>query len=170
MTDIILSVGSKDGLGKPVGFAEAAREFNAADCSGLLIVLPARAGEVAADNAFDRKHFGSLDHHAAPVQLREKGLEFAGKMCGIRGDEMVWNDGLEEVEPKEGELGKYPAFVWYAAAQNVVKGRDAVGGDEEEPLLREGVYVANLSTGGEGKGVEFGLEKGCMHLDDGITP
>jgi hypothetical protein len=80
-----------------------------------------------------------------------------GKSFGIRGDEMVRDGGLEEVEPEERELGEDFAFVWNPAAQDMIEGRDAVAGDEEKLVLGERIDVAHFAAGGEGKRSEIGL-------------
>jgi hypothetical protein len=51
----------------------------------------------------------------------------------------------------------------------MVEGGDAVTGDEEELIAGEGVDVADLAAGCEGKIAEVGLEKGCRHHVDGTT-
>src|ERR1019366_7373702 len=43
-------------LGQPLGFAQPTRQRDPADRAAALIVAPARAREVAADNAFDREY------------------------------------------------------------------------------------------------------------------
>src|SRR5258708_1869912 len=161
--------GGEDGFGKAIGFPEAGRQLDAADRAGLLVVLPAGAGEIAAHDALYGEHLRSFDEHAATVELIEIGLEFARELGGVRGDEMVRDGGLEEVEPEEGELGEDLALVGYAAAENMVEGGDAVAGDEEELIAGEGVDVADLAAGCEGKIAEIGLEKGCGHHVDGTT-
>ncbi len=70
MTDVVLGGRGEDRLGKTIGLAQALREFNAADGAGLLVVLPAGAGEITADDTFDRKHLRPLDQHAAALELR----------------------------------------------------------------------------------------------------
>src|SRR5260370_31071063 len=161
--------GGEDGFGKAIGFAEAGRQLDAADRAGLLVVLPSGAGEIAAHDALYGEHLRSFDEHAATVELIEIGLEFAGKLRGIRGDEMVRDGELEEVEPEEGELGEDLSLVGYSATQNMVEGGDAVAGDEEELIAGEAVDVADLAACCEGKIAEIGLEKGCWHHVDGTT-
>src|SRR5260370_39913673 len=161
--------GREDGFGQAIGFAEAGRQLDAADRAGLLGVLPSGAGEIAAHDALYGEHLRSLDEHAATVELIEIGLELAGEFCGVRGDEMVRDGGLEEVEPEEGELGEDLALVGDSAAENMVEGGDAVAGDGEELIAGEGVDVADLAADCEGKIAEIGLEKGCGHHVDGTT-
>ena len=51
----------------------------------------------------------------------------------------------------------------------MVEGGDAVGGDEEQLVVGQGIDVAYFAAGGERKTVEIGLEKRLVHLDDGTT-
>ena len=61
--------GREDRLGQFAGFLQPGRERDAADGLGLLIFLPARAGEVAAHDALDRQHPQLLAEHRAAAQL-----------------------------------------------------------------------------------------------------
>ena len=153
--------GGEDGFGQAIGFSEAGRQFDAADRAGLLVVFPSGSRDIAAHDTLYRKHFGSLDEHATAGQLIEKGLEFAGKLRCVCGDEVVRDDGLEEVEPEERELGENLPFVGYSAAKDMVEGGDAVAGDEEELIAGESVDVAHLAACCEGKAAEIGFEKCC---------
>ena len=142
---------SEDGFGQAVGFAETARQLDSADRAGLLVVLPSGAREIAAHDALYGEHLRPLDEHGAAVELTEIGLEFAGKLPGVCGYEMVRDDGLEEVEPEERELGENLSFVGYSAAQNMVEGGDAVAGDEEELIVGEGVDIRTLPRAVRGR-------------------
>src|SRR5882757_9126132 len=66
--------GGEDGFGQAIGFTEAGRQLDAADRSGLLVVLPSRSGEVAAHDALNGEHLRSLDEHTATVELMEIGV------------------------------------------------------------------------------------------------
>jgi hypothetical protein len=112
------------------------REFDAADSPGLLIVFPARSREIAADDAFDWKHFSSFDKHAATFELGCVGLELRWVISDIGGDEMVFYGVAKEVEPEERDLRENAALVRDSAAEDVVEGGDTVGSDEEEMLVR----------------------------------
>ena len=169
MTDFVFGCGGEDWLRKAVGFAEATGEFDAADGAGLLIIFPAGAGEVAADDTLDGEHLRALDQHAAAIELPDKRLQFGGEVRCDRSDEMVRNGGLQEVEPEERQLRQYLPLVGNAAAEDMIKSRDAIGGDEEKFVVGERVDIADLAAGGEGKGTKVGLEKGCGHHIDGTT-
>ncbi len=54
-----LGGGGEDGLGEAIGFEEAGGYREAADFTGGLVVLPAGAGDIAADDALDGKHLSA---------------------------------------------------------------------------------------------------------------
>ncbi len=60
---------------------------------------------------------------------------------------MVGDDVGEVVEPEQRELGEDASLVGDAGGQNVVEGRNPVGGDEEQLLVADGVDVADLAAG-----------------------
>src|SRR6202044_438475 len=51
----------------------------------------------------------------------------------------------------------------------MVEGGDAVGGDEEQLVVGQGIDVADFAARTEGKGGEVGLEKSGRHYVDGTT-
>jgi hypothetical protein len=184
--------GGEDGLGELVGFAEIGRERDAADGPGGAVVLPAGAGEVAADDALDGKHLGAADDHAAAgdlllegrvgqdargaERLAEDGFGEGSKERGdvspVSGEEVVGDGVFEEVEPEGGDLGEDLPLVRDAGAEHVVEGGDAVGGDEEK-VVAEGVEVADLAAGEQGKAAKVGGKKRFGHFvprEDGNIP
>lgn len=119
------------------------------------------AGDVAADDDFDGEGF-DFDGEEG-VRVGE------GKFVG--GD-----DGVDLVKPPGGELVQHLAFV-RGRAEDAVKGREAVGGDEEEFAGFGAVDVADFAghfagqgeiSGGEGVG-EGGGEVGVHHGELGIV-
>ncbi len=68
-------------------------------------------------------------------------------MVDIRGDQVVGDDLGEVVEPEQRNLVEHPSLVRDAGGQNVVEGRDAVGGDEKQLLITDGVNITHLATG-----------------------
>ena len=94
-----------------VGFFHSRRKLDAADRARRLVLLPSRAGKVAARHALDRKHLGAHHHHGAAA-------EFGGMLANRRrvavhvgGDQMVGDDVLEKVEPEQRNLRQHPALV-----------------------------------------------------------
>ncbi len=77
-------------------------------------------------------------------------------------EEMVRDGVGEEVEPEVRELGENLAFVWDARAEDVIEGRDAVGGDEDE-FVSDGVEVADLAACGEWDVAEVSGEQCSGH-------
>ena len=166
MADVVLGGGRKDRPGQPVGLAQARGQRDAADAAGLLVVLPAGAGEIAADDTLDGKHAGSPDDHASAGELGKIRVKGSGKAGGVGGEDVVGGEVTEQVEPEERELGEDPALVGDAAAEDVIEGGDAVGGDEEQVGLgrrSERIDVADLAAGEQGKSAEMGLEESVGH-------
>ena len=104
----------------------------AADGAGLAVVLPAGAGQIAADDDLDREHVEAPAlERAAVVAEREQVIR--DELPGAR-------------EPEGGEAGEHAALVGNLGREDDVEGRDAVGGDEQQPLVVEGVELAHLAA------------------------
>ena len=75
---------------------------------------------------------------------------------------MMWlgTRSLEEIEPEEGDLGEDVAFAGDAGGEDVIKGGDAVSGDEEE-VIADGIEVADFTAAEEGRGAKICGEKSC---------
>lgn len=80
-------------------------------------------------------------------------------MLDVGGDHMIGDDVRKEVKPEQGNLGEHPPFMRDAGRQDVVKGRNAVGGDEKKVLIIKIVNVAYLATGVKFEVGEVSLEK-----------
>ena len=105
------------------------------------------AGDVSAHDALDREHFGALHQHGAAAQLVGVFANGRRVLVDIGGDEVVGDDVGEEIEPEQGNLAEDASFVRDAGGQDVVEGGDAVGGDEKQLLVADGVDVADLAAG-----------------------
>ena len=70
---------------------------------------------------------------------------------------MIGDDVGEEVEPEQGDLGQDASLVRDAGGENVVEGGDAVGGDEQQMVVVEGVDVADFAAGVQLEVGEVGL-------------
>ena len=104
----------------------------AADLAGGEVVLPARAGEVAADDALDRQHL-------EPPAL--------GRAAVLAQREQVVRDELAcPREPEAREPGQHAALVGDLRRQDDVEGRDAVARDEQQALVVERVELADLAA------------------------
>ena len=101
----------EDGLRQPVGLAEAGRQPDAADRSGLLIFLPPAAREIPASDAFDGEGLGLPHEHrtaAQPAGFGRRRLRVRGR---IRRYNMIGNDRARSVEPERGNLRQHFSFV-----------------------------------------------------------
>ena len=57
----------------------------------------------------------------------------------------------DAIEPERGQLREHAALVGDAAAEHVVEGRDAIGGDDQEVRVVDRVDVTHLATANERK-------------------
>ena len=128
-----LVAGVKIGSGQALGLREALGKPVAADLAGGEVVLPPGAGQVAADDAFDREHLEPPALGRAPVLAQ--------------GDQVVRDDRFGLREPEGREPGEDAALVGDLRRQHDVEGRDAVAGHEEQALVVEGVDLADLAAG-----------------------
>ena len=80
----------EDRLGQLLALAEARRQRHAAHGPGLPILLPARAGQVAAHDALDRHHVSLAHQHGSARPGRPAAAANAGPMLGdVRAEQMV---------------------------------------------------------------------------------
>ena len=124
--------GVKIGSGSRSDSRQALGQHVPADLAGREVVLPARAGDVAAHDALERQHLEPPAlGRAAVVAQREQ---------------MVRDDVLRPREPEAGEPGEHAALVRDLGGKDDVEGRDAVARDEQQPLVVECVDLADLSA------------------------
>ena len=75
---------------------------------------------------------------------------------------MVGDDVLGLLEPEVGDLGEDLALVGDRRGQDVVEGRDAVAGDDDEVLVAWLVDVAHLASAQKGQAPLLGFEHGGL--------
>ena len=138
------------GGGREDRFIELARHFvtvpqrHAADGAGLLVFLPAGADQVAAHDAFYREQFCFFDEHGTAFKQFFVFLQFRRKIFDVGGDHMVFDNVSGAVEPELGDHVKDFTLVRDAVGHDDIKGRNAVGCDEEI-LVSEIVDFADLA-------------------------
>jgi hypothetical protein len=71
---------------------------------------------------------------------------------------MVGNEVLQEIEPEQRKLGKDLPFMRDPTRENVIKSRDAVGGDKEQ-LTVQAINVSHLSAGVQWERREVGVQQ-----------
>ena len=144
---VALVDGVKMGSGKASDSFRPAGRVMPRDFAGGLVFLPGRAGDVSADDALDREHFGALHQHGAPAKLVGIFADGCRILVDVGRDQVVGDDVGEVIEPEEGNLGEHASFVGDAGGQNVVESGNAVGGDEKQLLVADGVNIAHLAAG-----------------------
>ena len=137
----------EDGLGECVGLFQARGKRDAGDLASSLVFLPGGAGDVSADDALDGEHFGAMHQHGAAAKLVGVLANVCRVLVDVGGDQVVGNDVGEVVEPEQGNLAEHASLVRDAGGQDVVEGRDAVGGDEKQLLVADVVDVTHFAAG-----------------------
>ena len=101
----------EDRLRQLVALAQARRQPDAAHRSALLILLPARSGDVAARHAFDLDHVGALHEHRAAFQLIGKCRQRLRVFLDIGRQKMRGREVAQKIEPEDRKLREHPALV-----------------------------------------------------------
>src|SRR6202011_5311927 len=117
-------------LGEQLRLDEPARQLVPADGTRAHVVLPARAGEVAAYDALDREHLEPPAFRRPPI--------------GAEGEQVIRDDRARPREPEPRQAGEHAPLVWDLGGEHDVERRDAVAGDEQQPLIVERIELANL--------------------------
>ena len=95
----------EDGLGKASDSLSPAGSSIPRDLAGGFVFLPGRAGNVAAHDALDGKHFGTPHQHGASAQLVGVLANVSRIFVDVGGDQMVGDDVGEVVEPEQARSG-----------------------------------------------------------------
>jgi hypothetical protein len=147
-----LGRGREDRLGQPVSIAEAFGQRHAAHGSALLVLAPARPGQVPAYHELDGDDLSGPADHDPPRDLRPLGGVEPRHVGGVTGDDVVADDPqpADHLEPLDADLRKQPALAGDGRGQDHVKGADAIGGHDQQPRWsvrfgREAVDVADLA-------------------------
>src|SRR5207248_5118876 len=119
-------------LRKSLGFPHASPELVPTDRTGRAVILPARAGQVAANDALDREHLESATL-GRPAVFAER-------------SEVIRTDVRRPGEPPRREACQDAALVGYLGRKDDVERRDPVAGHEEQTLVVEREELADLSA------------------------
>ena len=113
----------------------------------LLIFLPARAGQIAARDALDRKRLCLSDQHRSALQHVGVRAGGGGEVVDARRAHVVGDDVARFSEPERRQLCEHLPLVGDARPKHVVKGRNAIGRDNQQDagVVRKCVDVANLA-------------------------
>ena len=100
------------------------------DATGLLVFLEAAAGEVAADDGFDRKGLELTHEHRARDQVFVA-VQGLGQRVGVVGHEVRREDEAGLIKPPKADLGEEDAFARDAVGHHDVEGRETVSRDNQ---------------------------------------
>jgi hypothetical protein len=108
------------------------------------VLSPARAREVAAHHAFGVDPLRAPDEHRPPVDVGIVGC--ARELRRIRREEMGGPNSRERLEPPRGEAGQHPSFVRDRLVEHHVECGEAVGCDQQQPLVVDSIGLAHLAA------------------------
>ena len=156
-----LGGGGVDRFRQLLGLLQARGQLDAADLAGLLVILPARADQVAAHDGLHRQRAQPLDDDRAVLEpFVVIGVE---DIAQVHLAEMVGNQVLRLVKPEVGDPRQQLALAGYRVGHDHVEGGDAVGGDEQQVAIVDLVDVAHLAAGDQ-RQVEMGFLNGLAHV------
>ncbi len=123
--------------------------------AGLLVVLPARADDVAAHHRLDGQGLQLLHHHRAALDLRL--FVFAlHHALRIDAGELVGNDVAELAEPEVRHFVEHPPLLRDGVGQDHVEGREPVAHDDQHLVVADAVDVAHLAPAEAGEALQAG--------------
>ena len=133
----------EDRLVKPRRLDQSAGKRNATNRLGLLVLFPPRAGQVAANDAFNGNHPSLFNQHGPSFE----GLPVRpfGKIHRVQigRDKMVrW---VEHIEPESANLRQHAPLVGNSRGEHVIKGADAIGADHQQPVAQV-IHVAHFAS------------------------
>lgn len=162
MTGLLLGGRRENRLGQPAALDQTGRQLQSADCLRLLVLFPARPGEVAADDALDRHHVRPADHHAASIEGVDVGSVGKRQLAQIHAEQVMRD--LELVEPEFADFGEDASLVGDRNRQHVVESTDAVGRHKQQPIV-ELVDITDFAATGRHSG-DVALNQGrACHCD-----
>ncbi len=149
---------------EPLALLEPLGEGLAGERPALPVLLPGRAGDVAAHDALDQHGLGAVDQHRAAGPCRAARLQMgvAGHdAVGVHRDQVVRDLVLELLEPPRRHQREHLALAGDGLGKHDVERAHAVGGDHEQRGVVDRVDVADLAAVEELE-VELGLENRCV--------
>src|SRR6478672_1383066 len=96
-----------------------------------LIIFPAGAGKIPANNTFDRQRLGPANNHRTTSQLGTIWLQLGRKLREVGGHKMIRRQ-LNFLKPESRNLIQNRALERNRIGQNDVEGGKAIGRNEEQ--------------------------------------
>ena len=152
----------KDRLRQLARLLQSGRQAYPAHGARGLVILPARADQVAARNRLDQNGLKALDHHGSADDLIALVRRHDILRAYARG--MVGQHVGEFVEPEIGQFLEYLPLAGDRIVQDDVEGRDAIRGDNEQLVVANGVHVAHLAARKQRQGLDAGLQERGGHV------
>ncbi len=163
LADVGLGGRGEQRLGQLVGLAQAGGQLDAADGAACLIVLPAGADDVAAHDGFHQDRLEALGHDGAAAHL----FHFVRRDHGFRrhAGQVVRHDVAELLEPEVAHLVQHHALARDRLVHDHVEGRQAVGGDDQDLVVADGVVVAHFAAAEQWQGLDSGFVEAVHRRD-----
>jgi len=151
----------EDRRGELLRLLEAPGQLDAAHLAGLLVVLPARADEIATHHRLDRQRLQLFDDDRPATHLRL--LVFAcNHALRVDPGELVWHHVCEPLEPEVRHLGEHASLVGDRVGQHDVERREPVAHHDEHFVRPDGVDITHLAAADTRQAFEVRLEE-CLH-------
>ena len=138
----------EDRLGQLLGLDQTLRQRDAAHDALALVLRPPAAGQVAAHDAFHRDDVGGAHERRAPGQLGV-GVERRREPGAVGRQHVVRHEVARLLEPVQRARGQHAPLVRDRRRQHHVERADAVGGDQQQPVVACFEDVADLALGYE---------------------
>ena len=153
----------EDWLGQFVGLLQAGGQRDAADGAGGLVILPARTDQVTAHHRFDHDRLQAFRNDRAAAHL----LRFAGGDHAFRrhAGQVVRHDVAEFLEPEIGHLVQDHALARNWLVHDDVERGQAVGRDDQDLVVADGVIVTYLAAAEQWQGVDGGCVEAVHRRD-----
>ena len=123
-------------LPKGFGLLHAGGEHDAADRAVALVVHPAGAGDVAASHALSVDAIRLVHQHGAAAQDVAVRGHFGTHFIHVGGNEVVGHDVGRQPKPLVRHGREHGALARDRVGEDVVKGRDAVGRDDQQAVVQ----------------------------------
>lgn len=136
--------GGVDGRREFFRFPEPAGQTDTADRTILLIARPARASDIATNDALDGEHLELFHQHTTVGVLI--GMEHVGHFLVLDGDHVIGNDLLGCTEPERRESVENSSFVGNSGGHDTVERGNPVRRDKHQ-VVTYIVDVPNLALG-----------------------
>ncbi len=144
--------GRENGFGQFLGQLQAVGQFDAADGAGGLVVLPARADDVAAGDGFHRQRLELLGHHRTPgVQVKFSAVR-QGRCHAIRRSDGSGTDARSCANQKLDIWHSISPLPGIGSGSTTSKADRRSDRDHQQPVAGQFIDIADLAAMQQGQG------------------